>query len=328
MEQRMAATDKAGAREAWSDYWQESSTETAMPEDNPGTQALAAFWLGYADSLKNRPQGGRLLDLACGGGFVSQRLVTALGAQRQRWEFLALDLAEPAVRQLCTSPSSGVLAGVVADAARPPFAERSIDIVVSQFGVEYAGTGALVGAAAMVAPAGEVTLLLHHREGSIARSCRNNHEAVGAALDSRLMQGMVQLFTQLSSAGHAQSTVAGFAETLREPVRDFEAVLRTAPACAAMPWLRRLYQDIAQLFGRAAAYEPSEALLWLHTMEGQLRAYRERMLGMVTAALSAQQVEVVIQGWRMQGLDVQRPLALDVNGSPLAWQLRAGRSAA
>jgi SAM-dependent methyltransferase len=324
----MVATNTASTRDAWSDYWQESSTETALPEDNPGTQALVAFWLGYADALRHRQLGGRILDLACGGGFVSQRLTTALGAQGQRWEFLALDLAEPALRQLCRARPADVLAGVVADAAKPPFAERSIDIVVSQFGLEYAGTAALVGAGALVAPGGELTLLVHHRGGSIASSCRNNHELVDAALDSGLLPGMVQLFSLLATPGVSPGAVRGFGDSLREPARAFESVLQAGPTCAAMPWLRRVYQDVAQLYERAAAYAPSEALQWLQAMEAQLRAYRERMVGMVTAALSAEQVQAVQRGWRAQGLAVEEVAALEVNGSPLAWQLRASRSAA
>jgi len=322
----MTASDSTVAREAWSNYWQTGSTEQALPDDHAGTQALAAFWDRYAAELDRR-SGGKLLDLACGGGFVSRRLLAALDAPARSWRLLALDLAEPAVRQL-SHASAGKSQGVVADAARLPFADGSIDAVVSQFGLEYAGLDALIGASVLLAPDGELTLLVHHADGSIAQSCRNNALVISRAREAGLLQAMMRLFTLLGQSGASQSALNEAVQALQDAVSATESLLKTGPACAAMPWIQRLYQDVRQLYERAAAYEPAEALQWLHSMEGQLRSYGERMQGMVTAALSAAHIDALTQAWQQQGLAIRQAEALRVDDRALAWQLRAARSAA
>lgn len=323
----MNADDRtAVAREAWSDYWQTGSTERAMPDDNPGTSELAAFWDRHAGALAGQP-GGRVLDLACGGGFVSRRLRAALAARQSERQLLALDLAEPAVRQLYDA-SEGTVKGVVADASKLPFASGSFDAVVSQFGLEYAGHDALVGAAALLAPSGQLVLLVHHADGSIAQSCHDNATVIGAALDTGLLQGMMQLFTLLRRAGTRHSDFQASEEALQRAVQATEALMKRGPACAAMPRIQRLYQDVAQLYSRARAYEPAEALQWLQGTEEQLTRYLERMRGMVVAALSQDELAAISQGWVAQGLEIQEMDALLVNDRPLAWQIRAVRSAA
>jgi SAM-dependent methyltransferase len=312
------------ARAAWSDYWQSGSTEHALPDDSPGTQALAAFWEDIARSLAQRTH-GQVLDLACGGGFVSRRLSAALNGSD--WQLLALDLAEPALQQLQSATQQHVL-GVAGDAGRPPFANASLQAVVSQFGIEYAGRDAIAAAGDLLAPGGELTCLLHHAGSPITTTCRQNARVLETTLSSGLLTNLSELFT-LMRRSRGQSPAFKAAEAaLQDAVKAVEALIRTGPVCAAMGRVRRLYQDVAQLYSRALAYDPAEALAWIRGTETQLRSYHARMQGMLDAALAVEELETLRSALRQRGLEIQTLKALEVGMQPLAWQLKAGRSAA
>lgn len=314
-------------RDAWSDYWESGSTGEAMPDDHPGTRALTRFWDQRAEELAGGA-GGRLVDLACGGGFVTQRLTAALAERDADWQLLALDVAEPAVRQLCTA-SGGALQGVVGDAARLPIAAGSMDAVVSQFGLEYAGRDALLDVAALLAPGGQLVLLSHHAEGTIAQGCRDNARVLAAMRDSGLLQGMRGLFTLLDAPGTGgRRDLNRINAALRRARQATATLVRTGPGCAAMPWVRRLCQDVSQVYERAGFHDPAAVLQWLRSIDDQLNSYHGRMQGMVSAALTEKQVASVTSAWQQQGLSVREAGALEVDARPLAWQLMAVRSAA
>jgi SAM-dependent methyltransferase len=312
-----------GARAAWSDYWQSGNTEQALPDDSPGTQALAAFWDDYADALAQRT-GGQVLDLACGGGFVSRRLSTALDGSD--WQLLALDLAEPALQQLQSATQQHVL-GVAGDAGLPPFANASLQVVVSQFGIEYAGRDAIAAAGDLLAPGGELAFLLHHAGSPITTTCRQNARVLDTTLGSGLLTHLGELFTLMQRSRRQSPEFRAGEAALQDSVKAVEALIRTGPACAAMGRVRRLYQDVAQVYSRALAYEPGEALSWISGTEGQLHSYHARMQGMLNAALAVEDLEPLREALRQRGLEIQTLKALEVGMQPLAWQLRANRSA-
>lgn len=319
------ADESAGARGAWSAYWREGSTENALPDDNPGTQALSAFWRHYAEDLASRKPRARILDLACGGGFALRHLAALTRGAPLAWELLGLDLAATALQQPSVAPEASLLVG---DAARPPFADGSMDVVISQFGLEYAGSDALVHCAGLLAPGGELTLLAHHAVGPIAASCAANHQLIEDVLACGVLEAMRDWFAQRSRGRPGSRQGAASADALHEPVRRLESALQTAPDCPARQLCARLHADLGRLYARADAYAPEEVLHWLEGMRGELASYRARMQGMLEAARSQADVRELLGSWASLGLQHCQSTALEVQGRPIAWQLTAIRPAA
>ncbi|TCO77016.1 class I SAM-dependent methyltransferase [Chromatocurvus halotolerans] len=321
--------DAAGpdARGAWSDYWREGDTEHALPDDNPGTRALAEVWRGYAAELASRAGRARIVDLACGGGFALRHLEAASQAPSLEWELFGLDIAAPALEQLrkgAATPSQLV----VGDAARPPFADGSMNVVLSQFGLEYAGQEALSGAARLLAPAGELLLLVHHADGPVAASCSANRDIVEAVLACGALEAMRHWFEQRASGRQRPLARSQAAEKLREPISAMESLLQQSPQCPARQLAGRMHADLARLYTRAGAYATADVMPWLDGMHAELVSYRQRMQGMLQAARDAADTEQLLSDWTSQGLQHCDAGVIEVEGQPLAWKLTATRPAA
>lgn len=316
-----------GARGAWTDYWREGNTENALPDENPGTRALAEFWRSYAADLASRTVKARILDLACGGGFALRHLAIAGEQASLDWDLLGLDIAAPALQQL-RDHGGTPLQLLIGDAALPPFADGSMTAVISQFGLEYAGQNALAQAGRLLAPAGEITLLVHHRDGPIAASCDANYRVVDGVLASAALEAMGEWFEQRVSVKQRPLQRSQAAEKLREPVGQMESLLQESPDCPARQLARRMHADLARLHSRADAFATADVAHWLEGMRAELLSYRERMQGMLQAARSVSDTQQLLAEWTVQGLQPCQAEALEVAGAPLAWKLTAIRPVA
>ena len=317
----------SGARGAWSDYWREGDTEHALPDDNPGTRALADFWRAYAAELASRDGSARIIDLACGGGFALRHLEAVSHAPSLDWELIGLDVAAPALEQL-RGRSTTPLQLVVGDAALPPFADGSMTVVLSQFGLEYAGQAALVRAACLLAPAGELALLVHHSDGPVAASCSANLGIVEGVLACGALEAMRHWFEQRASGKQRPLQRTQAAEKLREPISAMESLLQQSSDSPARRLAVRMHADLSRLYSRADAYATADVLQWLDGMSAELVSYRERMQGMLQAARGAADTQQLLADWTALGLRQCHADVLEVEGQPLAWKLTATRPAA
>jgi SAM-dependent methyltransferase len=142
--------------EAWSAYWRDADVDgctAAFPIE--ARNRIANSWRRRLEPHR----GQTLLDIACGKGAVLA-IARALGVDGVTGVDLAeVDAADGAVR-------TGI------DARNLPFAAASFDVVVSQFGVEYAGLEAAGVEAARVCRA-RLLLLTHAAEGPVVAHARD-----------------------------------------------------------------------------------------------------------------------------------------------------------
>lgn len=154
----MGGNGENARRAAWSTYWSSGrlhSCAEGAADNYDG--AIGRFWRGIAERL--RP-GGRLLDLATGNGPLPLLF----------WQQKAGDVSIDAVDLAMLSPSwhqpglhGGIRfhQGVALESL--PFDDDAFDLVVSQYGIEYADQGrAIVECARVAAPDATVALVMHH----------------------------------------------------------------------------------------------------------------------------------------------------------------------
>lgn len=316
----MTGSGSAGFAPAWDSYWRGTREKAAHKEGGVQEALLAEFWRQLLREQLTANAELRILDLACGNGAVT-------GFVRELSPALAVnccDYSVHAVEELQRRYPGNLR--VVADAARLPYADASFDLVASQFGVEYAGVEAIVEAARVVAPGGSLALLLHVFEGAIYRECERNRDVVNAILELDILT----LARNAFAAGFALNAGTGTPEMFRQAeqaftpaVRGLERILREAGPAAAGGLPGQLYQDIAHMYRRMSAYEPTDILKWLDGMAGELAAYQGRMQSMLDAALSRDrllqlQAQLVASGFHGAPLRT-----LEVNGQSLAagWAL-------
>ena len=146
--------DRVAQSKAWGVFWRESAADdctSAFPLE--AQERLASGWRMVLERL---PPGARLLDLACGKGAVLRHAV-ACGVVAP----VGIDVAPGAA----IAGSGFDLRGGI-DACALPFDPLSFDVVVSQFGVEYAGIERAADEAARVSRAA-IILMVHAAEGVV-----------------------------------------------------------------------------------------------------------------------------------------------------------------
>lgn len=229
------------AAEIWTAYWREAETDgctIGFPAEVQ--QRLAARWHAL---FRDAGPGARLLDLAAGRGAV---LAHARAAGLTAIE--GCDLADP-------GGPLPVRGGV--DLAALPYPDRAFDLVVSQFGIEYAGLGGPLDEAMRVCR-GRLVLLLHARESDVRAQALEQAEQGEWVIDG------LGLFAALRTA-------------------DAGAVARLGAALAERARTARndaLLGGLAGLIGGPALPSPAE----LAAVERELAGHVARMRAMAAAA--------------------------------------------
>ncbi len=321
------AAEAQGTSSGWDVYWQGMRGNPAHKEGGTHQAPLQQLWRELFSDSRYATGQPRCLELACGSGAVSAQAAAV----------------SPALALTCTDVSASALqlAGaslpgatlVVADAGKLPFRPQSFELVFSQFGVEYAGTAAMQEAASMVAPGGQLALVVHMADGAIYREYAVNLEAVEALRDAEVLSLARGAFVAGYALNGGTGSVAAFkaAEQAFQPaVRSLEAIFRRYGEAVADGLPRQLYRDIAHMYPRMSAYQPQDIFSWLDTMATELDAYEVRLTSMLNSAMDEASVQAFTAACAGSGLTVQRRDVLQMGEpeSPSGWLLVLERAAA
>jgi len=311
---------------AWDEFWAGSddpAAADAVRASAPG-RGLSQFWRDRFDRLM---VGGarRLLDLACGAGAVTGQAARVAAARAQPLDCVCIDVSPAAATAAAQrARAEGLHAfALVADAGRVPLEVGRFDLVVSQFGVEYAGSGALARAGGLVAPGGRLVIVAHLDGGPIQEECAANLAVLSELADQNLCALGAALFDALGRPG-----AIGGPEDMayRGAVQACARTVEQNPGPAAH-YATRLVQDASTLLQRRDAYHRDDAAAWFTGQAEALSAYRERMRSMVEAALGDDEIDAVLNAWRSEGLEIihAEAMAIEPNEPECAWRLEARR---
>ncbi len=137
----------------WSDYWEKDGAaggEVFVNAKGGRHPALAEFWLSRFADLA---EGARVLDVASGAGSIYAHLDPGHG-----FDLNATDIAPEALEALAKRIEG--VSTEVSGAENLPYEDASFDLVVSQYGIEYAGSEAFSEAARLVRPGGSLATLV------------------------------------------------------------------------------------------------------------------------------------------------------------------------
>lgn len=164
----MEATDTERRREAWSSYWAAGGLHSCigrLVDDREG--AIGRFWRRCFASLRSDD---RVLDLATGNGALPKLLRDTAGC---RLRVDAVDLADVSPRWRAPDADDGIVFHSRVRMEELPFADGAFDLVVSQFGLEYARWPEALEEAARVCRAGSrLAFVMHHADSLIVRMGR------------------------------------------------------------------------------------------------------------------------------------------------------------
>lgn len=269
----------------WTRHW-----ATGAPHSCAGTYAetyggsIGSFW---SKVHEDTPSGARVLDIATGSGALPRLLLQLRPDLPLQLDAVDLAVGEPAwVRARQPERAGRVRFHGAVSAESLPFADDSFDLVISQYGLEYADPSRSVSELLRVlAPGGSVAMVLHHAE---ARPVTLAAVEITHIDWLRGADGLLTAARDMLAPMALAATPAGRAQLDREP-RAHEArerfnraqdelARRSTPADGA-DILGEVQDNVAQLLSLAMRQGVEASLrAWLQVDEALARTLRSIVL--------------------------------------------------
>lgn len=304
----MSRTDQG-----WADYWQHDGDGGEVFVNAKGERhpALAEYWGAVFEGV---PDSAAVIDIASGAGSIFAHLPAGHGL-----DLFAADIAEGALKALAIRIPGVTITLCSADAV--PYGDGRFELVVSQFGIEYAGINAFSEAARLVAPGGRLSCLCHVEDGYI--DSNNKAQLEEASLVNET--GFIDLATALTKAGFSADV-----DAMQRSERAFvPAMKKIAAGIKRCPRgiHSHLYQGFQRLFEQRRSYDEADITSWLGQMQGELDKNIDRLSRMRAAALSPADTASITEKLKSAGLQEIQFEAFTTPGNrlPVAWKLSAAR---
>ena len=301
----------SASSENWSAYWATRTEGSSLEGVGVENSALIdAYW---DQTFEGAEKETSVIDLACGAGTVIKRAQKAGLTQ-----LTALDYSQQALAVLRSSLQG--VATIESSLTADDIKGAPFDLVVSQFGVEYAGQDGFAAAARLVAPQGRIVLLCHQSGGGI-------DEEVTADLafaDGVKATRYIEVAKEFAGREHRNQMLDQNTEhykALRASSLELTELAKPQSDSIA----HHLLQGFGQLIERRFAYDLNDIIGWIDGMERELNSYRGRMAAMVGAALDEANLETIRSSWDAEGLAGFSVEPFPQSGESFAWAITAHR---
>lgn len=297
----------------WGSYWTNESAagEVFVGKDGNTHPGIVAFWRQAFEQL---PAQLKIIDLASGAGSVFQHLPKDHGAQ-----LFAADISDEALELMKTRIPKVITNTCSADAL--PYQDAEFGMVVSQFGIEYAGDDAFTEAVRVLAPDGQLKMLCHIHDGHIDARNQKHLQHAQTIVSSNFILLARDLIQAIASDDQARISVAS---------ADFQtAEQQLGAACRDLPEgiHLHLYQGFRQLFEQREQYADEDIFNWLHTMQSDVERNISRLEHMCDAASTQTDIEAHCSRMHEAGCSEVsfEPFMLEGYDQPLAWAISANK---
>lgn len=181
--------------EDWTRYLQNftlTSFGRVFPDNYDGT--IREFWLQQADA----GEASAIVDIGCGNGALCWILDEHLnrpepGARITGVDFADIDPFRVLRRDQSDYPGVAFIGNTLAEDL--PFADRSIDLVVSQYGIEYTDLQRSIPEIARVLrPGGRMAFIMHDTNSEVVRLGTQNLDQMQAVLSLGIHDRALRLF--------------------------------------------------------------------------------------------------------------------------------------
>jgi len=274
----------------WRHYWRENRLAACVPDNPDSAAAIETHWTGFFSEL---PGGKRVLDIATGNGVLLVWVARAARAAGRELTLTGIDLADidPA-RFLPEHQIDLAAAQFIGNTAAEslPFADGSFDVVISQYGLEYADLEIALGEAARVlASGGQLHWLAHGIDSIVVAQGRAQLADIDLLLASEGSFAAMKTYIGARVRGRKVSRAT----------RELAEALRSAEAhCAANPpatLVRQLCGGILDTANQFEKYHPADVERWLEENLKRLRGQRQRTRDLLSACLSGDRLAQVEQ---------------------------------
>lgn len=276
----------------WSQYWREGALHgctTGFPEK--ARDFMDQAWAGVFGTFDD---GASILDVATGNGALLAHAGRSARDSGNTFSLTGIDLADIRAKDLLASQqiSADIKSGI--DASDLPFDDNSFDLVVSQFGLEYADFEVALKEAFRVGR--RVVLLVHALEGVVVRQ---NADMVDQAHYVMNDLGLFAALEKYLTAPTPQNL---------QPLRQIADQMRAKAASLENPsMIEELMRDAGQLMNYVGKYQAVELARLNKDMESRLNGHVDRMAEL---AASGQTQEAINTALVQLGLNAEVSAAI------------------
>ncbi|WP_298443971.1 class I SAM-dependent methyltransferase [uncultured Ferrimonas sp.] len=301
--------------QSWERYWQSDQGSQTQISDQLKQQCLTPLWQRFLRQAFIATPNAVTLEIGCGDGYLADLNAPLLPASSQ---LLCLDISTAAAQWV--EQKHPRLAAVAANANALPLADHSVDIVISQFGIEYAGAAAFAEVGRVLKPKGKLLLFCHQQGSSIFQECHGNRQTLQAFIDSQVMPLAAAAFRAgyRILAGQGSQQAFRDADKALAPAVEQVKQLLLHPQCDADQFLRRVFADLGKMYGRIQHYQADDVSAWFNHNNQAIVEYLGRMQSMTDAALSTAQTEQITAQLAQAGILLDCT-AVQHNTQPLGW---------
>jgi len=319
----------------WSNYWQ-GRTASEVGDALVGgkgvgiehSSELAEFWQAELIDLKFDIA---ILDLACGAGSVL-RHAHELGFHN----LSGIDISEDAIAAMQAKITGAT--GIVGPVDSMSMMDAEYDMIVSQYGFEYAGSEQAVlntarEAVRVLKSTGRFVALCHVQNGGIDKEVSGHLVSIAELEATGFIKAAKNLFKTLFTVESDPSEenkekFNAASQALNEPRRLLEAYLGTNAEGEGQTHKlgQHLLAGAADLFARRQAYALEDITGWFDGMQSEINAYKGRMNSMKQAALDDATCTSILAIFEQAGFHTAppKPLHFGDEQEPAAWILKAG----
>jgi len=310
--------------DSWVQYWNAPGEGAFMTvRGEAQAKVLNAWWLQKLEVALMGKSEAQMLELACGDAAVTKlalSVVSSGGAVRMTCS----DIAISALRVGRNSVAFADVDFCVADTRRTPFQDKSFDLVVSQYGIEYGGMSAFQETARLISPEGAFLALVHKQGGGVERECSQNLVLLNLLVELNLI-GLASDLVMVSSDGK-DNRVTYLMSEFELATRKMEETLVGQRLGSAKEYVIRLVKDLFQVINRRHAYAPGDLTPWFGAKTEEINSYIVRMRTMTEAAMNEQDVSDMGQSFQSAGLNQFKTEIVEFNkGDDAGWGIQAGR---
>lgn len=306
----------------WDDYWVGASGESKALNGEGQQEALADYWRMQFECL---PNGIDVLDIACGAGAIFSAVENVIASHDGKGNsYFATDFSPSAVE---VSSQSHLVLGAVSDARVLPFADDSIDFIVSQFGIEYAGQEAFLESSRILKPGGQMAFVCHYQDGAIFKECEAQAEILAAFGKTNLLRSAhnsIKASIQSARAGDRNPIKSNLESEFKKNAQAALDIIRSAKEnTTAQQLVARYFNDLMTLSERRLAYAETDLEDWFLKVEHAIEAYHSRMVSMTSAALSKSDITLISDALSKSDITFTEPapMIFGSDAPPGAWTL-------
>lgn len=308
--------------QSWDSYWQGTYNASAHKDGGPQDVALELFWSELLSELISTTQQNIcLLDVACGNGAVTGIALKVANQKKIKLISHCTDYSLSAVQSVQKKYPS--VRGVSSDAKHLPFQPASFDAVVTQFGIEYAGTDAFSECAELVSPSGIFAAIVHLKDGAIYKECQESLDVSQKIAEIRVLELAKVAFKAAFDVLEGEISQDIFIQADKNfapAVNKMKSILVEKGKDVAGGTVYGLFNDLGHMYSDIESYHANDVFEWIDKMVFELEAYSGRMSSMLNAAIDEQELQKIIELVANKGMSVSRKGQLSFSKDrPAAW---------